>query len=395
MIRKQFYIAELIARHLSGILLPEEETELKAWRESSIRHEELFREICSTENMVKYSRTGSRFNKDTGWKELNRKLRDAKRRSLFFRLGKYAAVLIIPIVVGVFIIYTYSSHDRNEIVVVNRLPETIIQPGEKKATLTLGNGETVDLKAAPEKRLEEEDGTAITIDEDALNYQVAQANGTQEKEIYNKVDVPLGGEYALTLSDGTKIFMNAMSSLKFPVRFVNDRRVVELEGEAYFEVAGSEKPFIVRTDGVDVEVLGTVFNISAYRDEIIHTTLVEGSVRVRTASGDSRILKPSEQAYIPQDSEELKVRIVDVSEYISWVNGKISFKDQRLEDIMKNLSRWYDIDVEYNDQDVKNICFGCHVDRYKEITPFLELLEKTGKIKIAMNDNQITFNCNK
>ena len=242
MIRKQFRVAELIARHLSGILLPEEEAELKAWRESSIRHEELFREICSAENMVKYSRMGDRFDKDTAWQELNRKLRDAKRRSLFFRLGEYAAILIIPVVISVFIIYTDSSRSGNETVAVEHLPKTVIQPGEKKATLTLGSGETVDLKASPEKVLEEEDGTAITIDEDALNYQVAQADGTQEKEIYNKVDVPLGGEYTLTLSDGTKVFMNAMSSLKFPVRFVNDRRMVELEGEAYFEVAGNENP---------------------------------------------------------------------------------------------------------------------------------------------------------
>ncbi len=395
MIRKDFRIAELISRHLSGTLSPEEETELKEWKEYAPEHERLFAEICNTENITAYCDAAHLFDKSEAWGQLNKKLRALERRSFFFQLSRYAALLIVPVMIISSLLYFRSSHDEVETVTVSHVQGMAIRPGEKKATLTLGSGETIDLKAIPEKTLEEEDGTAIVVDADALNYQVAQANAIREKEIYNKIDVPLGGEYALTLSDGTKVFMNAMSSLKFPVRFVNEQRIVELQGEAYFVIAKNDRPFIVKAKGVDVEVLGTVFNISAYEGDHQYTTLVEGSVKVSTVSGANRILKPSEQAYMEYDSDELNVRVVDVAEYTSWVNGKISFKDQRLEDIMKNLSRWYEIDVEYGDAEVKNLRFGCYVNRYKEITPFLELLEKTGKVSITVDANKIIFNHHK
>ncbi|MDR1224311.1 MAG: DUF4974 domain-containing protein [Tannerella sp.] len=393
MIRKHFRIAALIARHLSGMLSPGEESELNEWKERSPEHARLFREICHTENIASYYRTARLFDKSEAWEQLNRKLRTAGRRRLLIRFGRYAALLLAPVAVSIalYCLRPPSGGDV-ETVAVSRT----IQPGGKKAILTLGSGETVDLKALPEKTLEEEDGTAILVDTDALDYRapVQAAPSAAEKEIHNTVDVPQGGEYALTLSDGTKVFLNAMSSLKFPVRFVTGQRVVELQGEACFTVAESDRPFIVKAKGFEVEVQGTVFNVSAYEGDRRHTTLVEGSVEVRTAGGAGRILKPSEQASIEEGSDELSVCRVDVSEYTSWVNGKISFKDRRLEDILKNLSRWYEIEVEYSDPELKDLRFGCHVDRYGEIAPFLELLEKTGKVNVAVHDHKITFNRN-
>jgi ferric-dicitrate binding protein FerR (iron transport regulator) len=398
MIRKQFRIAALISRHLSGRLSPGEETELKEWKEQSPEHARLFGKICTAGNLAAYRRTAQLFDKSKAWEQLNRKIRASGRRSLFFRFSRYAALLLIPLTAGIILLHRPSSPDKADVTAVtgNRTETEAIRPGEKKAILTLGNGETVDLKAIPEKTLEEEDGTAILVQTDALNYQAAAqtASTLREEEIYNKVDVPPGGEYALTLSDGTKVLLNAMSSLKFPVRFVNAQRVVELQGEAYFTVAKSDRPFIVKAKDLDVEVLGTVFNLSAYEGDRRHATLVEGSVKVRTANGAGRILKPSEQASIDEGSDQLSVRRVDVTEYTSWINGKISFKDRRLEDILKNLSRWYDIEVEYGDPELKNLRFGCHVNRYREITPFLELLEKTGKVTVAVHDHKITFNPN-
>ncbi len=388
MIKKDFHVAELISRYLSGILLSEEEAELKEWREGSPGNEELFRHICDTENLIGYCRESNRFNKDKAWIQLERRLSSIRRRKVILTLSKYAAVLIIPAIV--FSVYIFKSSEKN---VPERIENQEIQilPGEKRATLTLGGGETIDLQANSNAKLEEEDGTAITIDRDALNYQSANVNVSEEKEIYNKIDVPIGGEYALTLSDGTKVYLNAMSSLQFPVRFVKDQRVVILEGEGYFEVAKSGKPFIVKVGKIDVEVLGTTFNISAYEGEPHQTTLVEGSLRVSTVSGLSKMLKPSEQAYMNNDSEELKIRKVDVLQYISWVNGKIYFKDACLEDIMNNLARWYDIHVSYEDAAVKKLRFGCNLNRYKEITPFLELLEKTEKVNIVVKGNNIIF----
>ncbi|MDR2679393.1 MAG: DUF4974 domain-containing protein [Tannerella sp.] len=398
MIRRQFYIAELISRHLSGSLSAEEEAGLEEWRESSPEHERLFREICNAGNITKYCTTGSRFDKNKGWERLCRKLRSAERRRLYLRFTRYAAILLIPIAVDLAIVYLHSSDEERQTASVRNFQDAVIQPGEKKAILTLGSGEKVNLNSLTEKILEEEDGTAIVINEDALNYRdkrnhVARTDPApaKEKEIFNRIDVPPGGEYSLTLSDGTKVYLNSMSSLKFPVRFVGRQRTVELEGEGYFEVTESDKPFSVKAGRLDVEVLGTTFNISVYPGESNQATLVEGSLKVSVSSGSNCILKPSEQACTTENAEELNVRKVDVLQYTSWINGKIYFKDTRLEDMMTKLARWYDVEVSYLNTNIKNIRFGCNVNRYENIDPFLELLEKTGKVRVETEGKKVIF----
>lgn len=224
-----------------------------------------------------------------------------------------------------------------------------------------------------------------------MNYQLAQTTSVQVKPVYNKVEIPRGGEYALVLSDGTKVHLNSMSSLRFPVAFTADKREVELQGEAYFEVSKTGQPFIVNVNGMQVEVLGTTFNISAYPNEEYQTTLVTGSVRVSAEKGESLVLKPSQQATIVSGGNSIQVRTVDTSFYTSWVKGKINFKDQRLEDIMKILSRWYDMNVVYENEGLKNIRFGCNLNRYEEITPFVKLLEQTEEVHVKIEGNTITF----
>lgn len=221
-----------------------------------------------------------------------------------------------------------------------------------------------------------------------MNYQQAPAR-TSEKLAYNKVNVPRGGEYQLTLSDGSKVQLNSMSSIRFPVQFAQDCRLVELEGEAYFEVSKTGQSFIVQTKGMKIEVLGTTFNISAYANEEYQTTLVSGSVKVQTENGSNRILKPSEQACITPGSNQINVRNVDTAFYTSWIHGKINFKDQRLDDIMKTLARWYDMDVVYENEATKELRFGCYVNRYNEITPLVKLLEQTGRVTVTVEGKTI------
>ncbi len=230
------------------------------------------------------------------------------------------------------------------------------------------------------------------MDSTMLNYQITSKTAPKNKPVYNKVETPRGGEYALLLSDGTKVHLNAMTSLRFPVTFDNGPRKVELEGEAYFEVCKTGQPFIVCTQGMQVEVLGTTFNISAYPQEEYQTTLVNGSVKVNTETGESCILKPSQQATISLGNSSIQIRMVDAGFYTSWIKGKIHFKDQRLEDIMKILSRWYDMEVIFaNEKIKKTYAFGCNVDRYSEITPFVRLLEETQKVHVKVNNKTITF----
>ena len=211
-------------------------------------------------------------------------------------------------------------------------------------------------------------------------------------EVMNTVTVPQGQRVHLTLSDGTKVWLNAKTKMEYPQSFkVSDQRIVKVDGEAYFEVSKTGQPFIVNVNGMQVEVLGTTFNISAYPNEEYQTTLVNGSVRVSAEKGESLILKPSQQATIALGSNSIQVRTVDTSFYTSWVKGKINFKDQRLEDIMKTLSRWYDMNVVYENEKLKNIRFGCNLNRYEEITPFVKLLEKTEEVHVKIEGNTITF----
>ncbi len=385
MINQYFYIARLIAKYLSEEIGEGELAELTQWRNESAENERLFQEICCEENIKLNMQKRQAFSTEDGWVGLQKKIQHHRFRYRLLNVCKYAAILILPLAIATFAIYksnTYNDHHP-----VAHATEQII-PGGKKATLILDNGETIDLKSTSGVELKEKDGTVIQVDSTTLNYRQAP-DRSSDKLAYNKVNVPRGGEYQLTLSDGSKVHLNSMSSIRFPVQFAKDCRQVELEGEAYFEVSKTGHPFIVKTKGMDIEVLGTTFNISAYADEEYQTTLVSGSVRVQTENGSNRILKPSEQACITPGSNQINVRNVDTAFYTSWIHGKINFKDRRLEDIMKTLARWYDMNVVYGDEATKELRFGCYINRYNEITPLVELLEQTGRVSVDVEGKTI------
>ena len=383
MINQHFYIARLIARYLSDEIEEEEQAELTRWRNESSENERLFREICKEENIKQNMQKRQTFHAEDGWEGVQRKVQRHRFRHRILNICKYAAIFIFPVVVATVAIYKSG----NEPQPLSQVAEQIV-PGGKKAVLILDNGEAIDLKSTSGVELKEKDGTVIQVDSTALNYQQAPSR-TSEKLAYNKVNVPRGGEYQLTLSDGSKVQLNSMSSIRFPVQFAQDCRLVELEGEAYFEVSKTGQPFIVQTKGMKIEVLGTTFNISAYANEEYQTTLVSGSVKVQTENGSNRILKPSEQACITPGSNQINVRNVDTAFYTSWIHGKINFKDQRLDDIMKTLARWYDMDVVYENEATKELRFGCYVNRYNEITPLVKLLEQTGRVTVTVEGKTI------
>ena len=383
MINQHFYIARLIARYLSDEIGEEEQAELTRWRDESPENERLFQEICKEENIKQNMQKRQTSHAEDGWEGVQRKIQRHRFRHRILNICKYAAIFIFPVAIATVAIYKSG----NEPQPLSQVEEQIV-PGGKKAVLILDNGEAIDLKSTSGVELKEKDGTVIQVDSTVLNYQQAPAR-TSEKLAYNKVNVPRGGEYQLMLSDGSKVQLNSMSSIRFPVQFAQDCRLVELEGEAYFEVSKTGQPFIVQTKGMKIEVLGTTFNISAYANEEYQTTLVSGSVKVQTENGSNRILKPSEQACITPGSNQINVRNVDTAFYTSWIHGKINFKDQRLDDIMKTLARWYDMDVVYENEATKELRFGCYVNRYNEITPLVKLLEQTGRVTVTVEGKTI------
>ena len=390
MINQYFEIARLIAKQISGELDKEEQIRLENWRKESPENERLFEEIRNEENITANLRRRNSFNTDMGWEKVNEGIHKYRFRKRVLRICRYAAMLAMPLVIAALVTFQIINENRNDKTIA--ATEQIL-PGSTKATLTLDNGEIVDLTATKGERLEESDGTLIKIDSATLNYKHG-ANTADGKIAYNKVSVPRGGEYKLVLSDGTRVHLNSMSSLRYPVSFGSKTRQVELDGEAYFEVSKTGQPFIVKVNGMEVEVLGTTFNISAYKGEPRQATLISGSVRVWATNGASRIIKPSQQATITLGSDQIEVRDVDTDFYTSWIHGKIKFRDQRLEDIMKTLGRWYDMDVVYADNAAKNLRFGCYVNRYEDIGPLLELLRNTGRVKIEAKGKTIRIYTN-
>ena len=383
MINQYFYIANLIAKYLSEEISEEEQVELTRWRNESAGNERLFQEICREESIKRNMQKRQAFSTEAGWVGVQKKIQHHRFRYRLLNVCKYAAIFILPLAIATAVLYNSTNeHDA-----ISHVTEQIL-PGSKKAVLILDNGETIDLKSTSGVELKEKDGTIIQVDSTALNYQQTP-DRKSDKLAYNKVNVPRGGEYQLTLSDGSKVQLNSMSSIRFPVQFAKDCRLVELEGEAYFEVSKTGQPFVVKTKGMNIEVLGTTFNISAYANEEYQTTLVNGSLRVQTEDGSNRILKPFEQACVTPGSNQINVRNVDTAFYTSWIHGKINFKDQRLEDIMKTLARWYDMEVIYENEETKDLRFGCYINRYNEITPLVNLLEQTGRVTITVEGKTI------
>lgn len=373
--------------------MPEEADELANWRKESPKNEKLFQKLVNSKNKQDYLNSISAFDTKEGWTQLLKKHNTWKRKRFFNSLYKYAAIWLIPLLIAGAALITYTHKQltttNKDIAHISRQ----IEPGKNKARLLLDNGKTINLDNKDNLTMKEKDGTVIHIDSATINYRKEEKprlkSKKEEKIIYNQLETPQGGEYKLTLSDGTKVHLNAMSSLRFPVDFSEEARMVEVTGEAFFEVANDKRPFIVKARSQQIKVLGTVFNISTYENEIQQTTLVSGKVMLTTVQGDEYYLEPSDQASINLESGTIDIQKVNVALYTSWVTGKIYFKDETLEHIMTNLSRWYDMEVEFANEETRQLKFGCNIDRYNDIEPLLQLFKETGGVEVLQEGKKI------
>jgi ferric-dicitrate binding protein FerR (iron transport regulator) len=266
-------------------------------------------------------------------------------------------------------------------------PQPLV-PGRNQATLTLADGRTVLLDQAHRGLLAQQGASQVQKTADGqLRYAAGAAAGTAL--LFNTVATPRGGQYQLTLPDGSQVWLNAASSLRFPVAFTGTERRVELTGEAYFEVAKDAKhPFKVAARGAEVTVLGTHFDVQAYSDEpALAATLLEGAVQLRQGT-QRALLRPGQQAH-PQPDGTIQVLDVDVQHAIAWKNGYFVFNDEPIEAIMRQVARWYDVDVQYQgtltDKD-----FNGKISRYKDAADVLRVLELTGAVHFTTQGHRIT-----
>jgi len=252
-----------------------------------------------------------------------------------------------------------------------------LPPGRDAATLTLADGRTIVLDSASGTISKQGGATVIN-----LNGQVSYAKAGDKTEqaavVYNTITTARGNQYQLILADGSKVWLNSASSLRFPTAFTGDKREVELDGEGYFEVAkNAAKPFHVKTSTQDIEVLGTHFNVNAYKDEeTIKTTLLEGKVKV-VNDGKTAFLQPGEQAVLKGNSPFTIDHSPDLDQVMAWKNGWFEFDNTDLKTIMRQISRWYDIDVRFEMQP-NNETFGCRISRNLNLSNILKMLETYG-----------------
>ena len=309
--------------------------------------------------------------------------KNRKRWWRFGRIGLTAAAAVL-LFVGIGLVWSHREQLRS--VPPLTVKNEVVEPGRSKAMITLANGEKIVL-GDKKQQLIGEDGTLLNLDSAIVEYKGKQKTPAL---VYNTIDIPIGGEYQLVLADGTKVWLNADSKLRFPVSFTAERREVYLEGEAYFEVAkDSAREFWVHAGAMDVKVLGTSFNVKAYeRLETVATTLVEGSVEVACA-GKSFQIVPGEQFVYDKNNRVMDVRMVDTESYVSWKDGYYKFRQTTLEEIMETLSVWYGLNVFYVNESAKQVEFTGKVRRYEDARMLLDKFEQTGDVVFDIKGNNV------
>lgn len=379
-----FEIARIIQKSLKGKLSESEERQLSGWRKVSDENERAFQRMISedfyTIGMEKLEMYDSRV---AYGRFLQKKYQQRRKRRFLINMARVAAVAL-PFVIALVL---YVGLNREEEQMVRPSLASNILPGTSKAVLTLANGQMIPLGKEATDSTIITDGTQISASGSGVTY----ASGVEsESVVYNKLEIPRGGEFCLTLSDGTRVWLNSETSIQYPVAFGAKERRVFVQGEAYFEVAkDANKPFTVQFMSSSVTVLGTSFNIRAYPEEKrSQTTLAEGSVRIYSP-GSSMLLKPGEQAEVSALSGEMVKQEVEVKNFTSWKDGRFVFEQQPLEDIMRTLERWYDIRVIFKDEGAKRISLSGNMKRYGDFSQVMKMLQMTGDVRFELHGNDV------
>ena len=325
------------------------------------------------------------YNEDRAWKNIEIRTRERGYRKIRSLL-KYVAVFVVGIF-GIAFLLDYLFELKMQ---MSKEQIEVIASGNQKAELILANGKKIFLDSVmnTETATLSEMKFVNSIERGKLSYQ----GDTVNKEFgFHTLNVPQGGEYILQLPDGSCVWLNSESSIRFPMHFADDKRVVFLSGEAYFEVAKNEKsPFQVHVREGIVTVLGTSFNVSAYvDDEFWETTLVEGKVVVENAEEKVEI-NPSEQYTIDKKTGNGVLKKVDTYLYTSWIDGKFYFSAYAFEDIVKKLERWYDFTMNYQDEGIKSMRFSGAINKHKPLSDILSFLEKTTNICFEVSGKNVS-----
>jgi len=391
--QESFHIADLIVNKIRGTITPDEQQELDRWINESPENLKLIDRVSDPKQQMDRLEIYQLFNKEQARGKLEDELfgtptvRFESRKWL-----RYAAAILLPLVVGGGFAWRYLRAPAAD---TYAQIDAAFPPGSQKAVLILSNGEEVELEAG-QATASLSDGDASIINENMRISYTSKGNEKRHTQsVFNELRTPRGGGYHLELSDGTKVWLNSGSSLRYPVSFSDSVRQLVLDGEAYFEVSHSETPFIVSTGNMNTRVLGTSFNVEAFSDDpAFHTTLVEGKVSVELVEEGSDVvrgilLEPDQQATFTRSTREISKEEVDASGFTSWMNGKLEFHNESLETVMKTLARWYDFEYSFENPAAREKHFSARLDKEESISSILKMLEMTTDVKFELRNNSI------
>ena len=369
---------------LSGELDEREEEDVRVWLEASQENRNAYESLMKDYLRIRWVQEDVHIREEQAKKIIFSSLK--KKRNLTPYYGVAASIAVLLIVT----LFFFIREDKQ--VVSEKLVVSEIKPIQSKAMLVLSTGEQIQLTKSTQK-IQEQDGSVLKIDSVMGVQYDALSTQRVEKPIYNKIVVPRGGEYFVTLSEGTKVWLDADSELEYPVFFSGDFREVKLKGNAYFCVTKkNDKPFVVRAGEFSLKVYGTEFNVNAYDLQNIETVLVNGSIGFKAnISTPERMMAPNELAVSDSRTGQSEIHQVDIYPYIAWKNQNIVFVNERLESIMEKMARWYDVTVFFQDESLKDLRFDCNMRRYADIRDLFFFLEKTSNARFALNGRTVVI----
>lgn len=402
------YLAALLLKQLRQEITADELQYLERWKEAHPSNAQVYDRVNDSENLLADLTSMKQVDMEGWWQKISANITPITRTVPFYRRWyTYAAAAVVLIVAGA-ITWPYWQTKKTPPAIVNGtyVPAIVdVQPGGNKATLTLSNGNVINLSDANSGKLAQEGNVnVVKLKEGEIRYERAGDVNIQQGVVWNTLSTPRGGQYSLVLPDGSKVWLNATSTIKYPAQFSKTERRVTITGEAYFDVVSTNTqkvPFIVDIQSVsgaslaEVEVLGTRFDIMAYDDEAdIKTTLLKGKVKLSVASenSDYKLLMPGQQAQMPHMAINGKnlIKIVDLEdaeEAMGWRNGLVSLQNADIRSIMRMIARWYNIEVGYEGQ-TPSYTFTGTLPLKENLSAVIKVLEFNG-VKFKMQQNKL------
>lgn len=388
---------ELIAKYLLGDITEHEKKQLDNWIKTSPQHEELFNRLRTSASFRKRYETYTHINSHQAWKHFKKKYCQVSATSI---LLKYAAILILPIIItaGGWYFYTASEKQISD----NPALGDAIQPGIPKATLILAGNDKQSLTPTYPTPVKVNHSTTAIAQNGALIYPSTpntnidipqkQQPETVEK---NTLTTEQGNEFRVTFEDGTTVHLNYNTEIRYPVKFNKSKRMVYLKGEAYFKIAKDARPFYVVTDQGIIKQYGTEFNVNTFTPGRTEVALVKGSISIiLQESTQEQLIEPGQLAHIEQEGNNISIYNVDLTPYIAWNEGRLIFENRTLENIVEILEHWYNVNISFGTSELKQLRFTGNMDRYATISPILKAIARTTNLQIEIEGREILITDN-